>query len=103
MNVTVLQPARTPFDIANPGMPPALELSACNLNAALAQDEYLTLRDQGGRLCDRTLFEQLSDLDLACIYQSGGAHLHDAAYCELHLRQLTPWKIVSCPPLEVVP
>ena len=72
------------------------------LDTQLAQDEYVTLRDQGGRLGDRSLFAHLSDLDLACVYEHGPAHLHDAAYCELHLRQLTPWKIVSYPALELV-
>lgn len=68
---------------------------------AIANDQHITAREQGGRLCDRSLFEHLSDLELACLYQGGPSHLHDAAYCELHLRHLTPWKIQSCPPQEL--
>lgn len=76
-------------------------VAARALDAQLAGDQFATAREERGRLCDPSLFEHLSDLELACVYESGEAHLHDAAYCELHLRQLTPWKIVSCPPLEL--
>jgi len=64
---------------------------------AIANDQHMTEREQGGRLCDRSLFAHVSDLELACLYKQGPAHLHDAAYCELHLRRLTPWKIQSSP------
>lgn len=76
-------------------------LAVATLDTRLAHDQYISQREQGGRLCDRALFAHLSDLELACVYRSGEAQLHDTAYCELHLRSLTPWKIFSCPPLEL--
>lgn len=63
------------------------------LDAMLAEDQRLTHQARASGLCRRETFAELCDLELVCAYQRGDADLHDALYCELHLRQLTPWKV----------
>lgn len=71
-----------------------------SLDIALRNDAAAAQRFRATAFGDPTVFADMSDLEVACAYERGPSELHDAMYCELHQRGLTPWQIAQAPALD---
>lgn len=75
-----------------------------HIDAVLAEAQRTTRRALAAALFVPGAFDCWSDLELACAYSRSGGDLHDAIYCELHGRHITPWKIAFLlPALDATP